>query len=206
MVLPNFISNNLDQGPSSWVKDSESSLSFCSSEFIDFCIISVFLGAFSSTSIHIFLSWKIYASVWLSVPLYGLGTKELFLDSRALASKHLLSCSLAPDLQQVFAPVSICLACLSHVQQGLPHSRNLNCWPPSNRCLVMHQDALPIKIRIIKIRYQLRIRKGGNPSIIITITVTIIIIKLFVEYCIPFGNGIVPKSISELFLSWVWYL
>lgn len=56
MFQLNFTSNNLDQGSGLWVKDSESSLSFCSSEFIDFHTIPMFLGAFSSTSMHILLS------------------------------------------------------------------------------------------------------------------------------------------------------
>lgn len=37
---------------------------------------------------------------------------------------------------------------------------------------------------------------------IIAIFVANIIIKLFVQYCILFGNGIVPRSLSELFLSY----
>lgn len=39
---------------------------------------------------------------------------------------------------------------------------------------------------------------------IIAIFVANIIIKLFVQYCIPFGNGIVPRSLSELFLSYIY--
>lgn len=58
MFLPNFVTSNLDRGLSLWIRDSESSLSFCSSAFIDFHIMSVFLGAFSSTTMRIFLTLK----------------------------------------------------------------------------------------------------------------------------------------------------
>lgn len=73
------------------------------------------------------------------MPLDGLWIKKLFLDSRALPSKPLLTCCLAPDLQQVSEPSSSCLAYLSHMQQGLPHTRTFNCLPLSNQSLAMYQ-------------------------------------------------------------------